>query len=78
MLGNDIDEHAWVEVEVENNLWQVIEPQTKSSLERMHTRFYFPKERSLILEDKKQNYTEDTTSYLRTRYRFLPANLDTK
>lgn len=46
--------HAWVETEIQPNVWRVIEPQSPDSLTGAFTRFYIPTGRALYLEDKNQ------------------------
>ncbi len=43
--------HAWVESEISEGQWQVIEPQNPEGLTRTRTRFYMPLLRGDLLED---------------------------
>jgi len=56
--------HAWNEVEITKNKWQVVEPQSRYSLDNMQTRYYFPLLRGASLENKKVDSDKDLTSIL--------------
>jgi hypothetical protein len=65
--------HAWNEVEVEPKIWQVIEPQSRTALDKMYTRFYLPVSRGAFLEDQKRSWAEYFKDVLTTDYILRPA-----
>ncbi len=64
--------HAWVEAEVSENLWQVIEPQSADGLLNTRTRFYFPISRARFLEDKNSNFSEEFMKMNNSKYIVQP------
>lgn len=71
-LSNSAVMHAWNEVEIDEGLWRVVEPQDVDGLKRIHTRFYFPLVRARFLEDKNMPYTEDLLKTATSKYGFYP------
>ncbi len=64
--------HAWVEAEVKQNQWQVIEPQLADGLTKTFPRFYFPLLRGFFLEDKNTNSTEFIMTMMDLKFEALP------
>jgi hypothetical protein len=72
--GNEVVSHAWVEVEVSENLWQVVEPQSRNGLTDTQTRFYFPMSRATFLEDKEGSSLETILIGLSRKFEFIKVN----
>lgn len=71
-LSNSAVMHAWNEVEIEEGLWRVVEPQDVDGLKRIYTRFYFPLVRAGFLEDKNVSYSENLLQAVTIKYGFYP------
>jgi hypothetical protein len=65
--------HAWVESEVSENLWQVIEPQSKEGLAATRTRFYFPLYRGRDLEDMQAETSQENLKQYNSKYAAEPV-----
>jgi transglutaminase-like putative cysteine protease len=65
--------HAWVESEIVQGQWQVIEPQFKDSLTSMKTRQYYPVARALFLEDKSRSQLDYVSELMQTKLVFSPV-----
>lgn len=72
--GKKVGSHAWVEVEIDENLWRVVEPQSANGLTDTLTRFYFPLARATFLEDKAQFSPEIFDILISNKYEFLMFN----
>ncbi len=66
--------HAWNEVEVSPGLWQVIEPQDKTSLKAIHTRFYLPLFRAIFLEDNDATDIDTLNTIMNLSITVLPQS----
>lgn len=72
--GNSAGMHAWVEAEVDKNLWQVVEPQSETGLVSTRTRHYFPLTRGETLEDQKVSSYNYIQTILNTQFTAHPLN----
>ena len=64
IMGERVGFHAWNEVEIKKNQWQVIEPQNRSSFDIMQTRYYFPLIRGIGFENKNYKSTKEIESII--------------
>jgi len=62
--GEHLGYHAWNEVEIKKNKWQVIEPQSRSSFDVMKTRYYFPLLRGTSFENKNKDSDKEINSII--------------
>ncbi len=70
--GEHVSLHAWVEAEISNNMWQVIEPQSQNGLTQTYTRFYFPLTRASFLENKDEKPNREYIEFLiNNQFQFL-------
>jgi hypothetical protein len=73
IFGSRSELHAWVESEVSENLWQVIEPQSKEGLSTTRTRFYFPLYRGRYLEDMQAETSQENLKQYNSKYAAEPV-----
>jgi hypothetical protein len=62
--GAKLGNHAWVEAEISEGRWQVIEPQMQTALTETRARFYFPLMRATLQEDKDSKLTNEQIKFL--------------